>query len=71
MKKQRADVLLVAQGLAENQAKAAALIMEGQVCAAERRIEKAGEMLKPETQLRLKNKAIPWVSRGGFKLVKG
>ncbi|HBO58997.1 MAG TPA: TlyA family rRNA (cytidine-2'-O)-methyltransferase [Alphaproteobacteria bacterium] len=71
MKKQRADVLLVAQGLAENQAKAAALIMEGQVCAAERRIEKAGEMLKPETQLRLKSKAIPWVSRGGFKLVKG
>lgn len=69
--KKRADSLLVEQGLAENAAKAQALIMAGVVLAGTRRIDKAGEMLKPETVLRVKGKDFPWVSRGGLKLVKG
>lgn len=69
--KKRADFLLVEQGLAENAAKAQALIMAGVVLAGTRRIDKAGEMLKPETMLRVKGKDFPWVSRGGLKLIKG
>lgn len=69
--KKRADSLLVEQGLAENAAKAQALIMAGVVLAGTRRIDKAGEMLKPETILRVKGKDFPWVSRGGLKLIKG
>lgn len=69
--KKRADSLLVEQGLAENAAKAQALIMAGVVLAGTRRIDKAGEMLKPETVLRVKGKDFPWVSRGGLKLIKG
>lgn len=69
--KKRADSLLVEQGLAENTAKAQALIMAGVVLAGTRRIDKAGEMLKPETMLRVKGKDFPWVSRGGLKLIKG
>ena len=69
--KKRADFLLVEQGLAENPAKAQALIMSGVVLAGTRRIDKAGEMLKSETILRVKGKEFPWVSRGGLKLVKG
>lgn len=62
---------MVEQGLAENAAKAQALIMAGVVLAGTRRIDKAGEMLKPETILRVKGKDFPWVSRGGLKLIKG
>ena len=62
---------MVEQGLAENAAKAQALIMAGVVLAGTRRIDKAGEMLKPETMLRVKGKDFPWVSRGGLKLIKG
>ncbi len=69
--KKRADLLLVEQGLAENPAKAQALIMSGVVLSGTKRIEKAGEMLKSETVLSVKGKAFPWVSRGGLKLVKG
>ena len=69
--KKRADFLLVEQGLAENTAKAQALIMAGVVLTGTRRIDKAGEMLKSETILRVKGKEFPWVSRGGLKLVKG
>lgn len=69
--KKRADSLLVEQGLAENTAKAQALIMAGVVLAGTRRIDKAGEMLKPETILCVKGKDFPWVSRGGLKLIKG
>lgn len=71
MKKRRADVLLVEQGLAENAAKAQALIMAGSVLSGTKRIDHAGDMLKPDTVLTVKGKPFPWVSRGGLKLVKG
>ncbi|MBR1776985.1 MAG: TlyA family RNA methyltransferase [Alphaproteobacteria bacterium] len=71
MKKQRADLLLVEQGLAENAAKAQALIMSGVVLCGTKRIDKAGEVLKSDSVLTVKSKAFPWVSRGGLKLVKG
>lgn len=71
MKKQRADLLLVEQGLAGDAAKAQALIMSGAVLCGTKRIDKAGELLKPDAVLTVRGKAFPWVSRGGLKLVGG
>jgi 23S rRNA (cytidine1920-2'-O)/16S rRNA (cytidine1409-2'-O)-methyltransferase len=66
--KRRADLLLVDQGLAESRAKAQALILAGLVSVGERRVEKPGDQLAPEVELRLKGRDHPWVSRGGVKL---
>ena len=66
--KSRADLLLVAAGLAENQAAAQALIMTGTVLADDRPVAKAGESLPETASLRLKGKGHPWVGRGGLKL---
>ena len=66
--KSRADQLLVEQGLAESRAKAQALILAGQVFAADRRIDKPGTALPAGTELRLAGRDHPWVSRGGLKL---
>jgi len=69
--KQRADVLLVARGLAESRTRAQALILAGNVFAAERRVAKAGDLIAEETVLSVKGRDHPWVSRGGIKLAHG
>jgi 23S rRNA (cytidine1920-2'-O)/16S rRNA (cytidine1409-2'-O)-methyltransferase len=63
----RADALLVTLGLAESRAQAQALILAGKVTAADRRIDKPGDLLPPDTALQV---AAPprFVSRGGDKL---
>ena len=66
--KQRADQLLVDRGLAETRSKAQALILAGLVFAGTRKIDKAGQQLAPETELDVRGKDHPWVSRGGIKL---
>ena len=43
--KQRADLLLVALGLAESRARAQALILAGKVFTDGKRVEKAGDLL--------------------------
>lgn len=68
MAKLRADQLMVDQGLAESRSRAQALILAGQVYAGDRKIMKAGDQLAAETQLTLRGKDHPWVSRGGMKL---
>jgi 23S rRNA (cytidine1920-2'-O)/16S rRNA (cytidine1409-2'-O)-methyltransferase len=67
--KQRADQLLVEQGLAESRTKAQALILAGLVSCGERRVDKPGEQLTADAPLALKGRDHPWVSRGGVKLV--
>jgi 23S rRNA (cytidine1920-2'-O)/16S rRNA (cytidine1409-2'-O)-methyltransferase len=67
--KQRADQLLVEQGLAESRTKAQALILAGLVSCGERRVDKPGEQLAAGVALALKGRDHPWVSRGGVKLV--
>ena len=64
----RIDVLLVELGLAQSREKARALIMAGAVFADERRVDKPGEVIKCEQHVRVKNDALPFVSRGGLKL---
>ncbi|MEL7608556.1 MAG: TlyA family RNA methyltransferase [Bacillota bacterium] len=66
----RIDVLLVESGLAQSREKARALIMAGAVFADERRVDKPGEVIKDGQCIRVKDDALPFVSRGGFKLEK-
>ena len=69
MAKIRADLLVVAQGLAESRTKAQALILAGVVLDAQgRHIEKAGEQLAEDTVLRIQGEGIRYVSRGGMKM---
>ena len=70
-KKERADKLLAARGLADSRSKAQALIMAGTVFSGETRIDKAGALLAEDTPLRVKGKDHPYVSRGGIKLAHG
>jgi len=73
--KDRADILLVREGLASSREKARALIMAGQVFLGDRRVEKAGEMLDLDAaydgvKLNIRGRTNPYVSRGGLKLEK-
>lgn len=67
----RADQLLVERGLVESRAKGQALILAGLVFSGDRKIEKAGQAIKPDAPLEVKGKDHPWVSRGGIKLAHG
>ncbi len=67
----RADQLLVARHLADTPARAQALILSGSVYSGEQRIEKSGDMLRPDVVLEVRGKPHPWVSRGGLKLDHG
>ena len=68
--KERADILLVKQGLSQSRERAKALIMAGVVYDGVTRIQKAGEMLSGDKRLRVKENPIPFVGRGGLKLAK-
>lgn len=65
--KERADKLLVSQGLAESRQKAQALIMAGLVYKDGERIEKPGQWLGEGVELRVRD-TLAFVSRGGIKL---
>lgn len=65
--KKRADELVFQQGLAKSRSQAQALIMAGEVFAAERLIKKAGEQWAEDTVFSLTPRRR-FVSRGGYKL---
>ncbi|MEH6949291.1 TlyA family RNA methyltransferase [Bacillus sp. JJ634] len=68
--KERLDILLVQQGLAETREKAKRMIMAGLVYANEERYEKPGEKVPVDLEFSIKGKVMPYVSRGGLKLEK-
>lgn len=68
MAKIRADQLLVDLGLAESRARAQALILAGHVFLGDRKVEKAGQQVAPDTAIDVRGRDHPWVSRGGIKL---
>lgn len=69
--KERLDVLLVKQGLAESREKAKAVIMAGCVFVAGQREDKAGAMFdETRAEITVRGSAIKYVSRGGLKLEK-
>ena len=64
----RADLLLFERGLAESRERAQALIMEGMVFSPAGRVAKSGALLDASIELVVRGR-LPYVSRGGFKLV--
>jgi 23S rRNA (cytidine1920-2'-O)/16S rRNA (cytidine1409-2'-O)-methyltransferase len=67
--RQRADVLVQLRGLAESRTKAQALILAGEVIAGDHRVDKPGQLLDDDVELRLRSgEPLKYVSRGGFKL---
>lgn len=68
IKRQRADLVLLAAGLAPSREKARALIGAGVVYLGEQRIDKAGDLIDPQASLTVRGDPIPFVSRGGVKL---
>ncbi len=69
--KERLDVLLVKQGLAESREKAKAIIMAGDVFVDGQREDKAGSSFdEDKVKIEVKGNALPYVSRGGLKLEK-
>jgi 23S rRNA (cytidine1920-2'-O)/16S rRNA (cytidine1409-2'-O)-methyltransferase len=67
--KLRADVAVFEQGLAPSRERAQALILAGQILCGDRPVQKAGEVLPPGAVLRMRGEPMPFVSRGGLKLV--
>lgn len=56
------------RGLVESRSRAQALIMAGLVYSKERKLEKAGQQMAPDSELEVRGQDHPWVSRGGLKL---
>jgi 23S rRNA (cytidine1920-2'-O)/16S rRNA (cytidine1409-2'-O)-methyltransferase len=67
-KRLRADLALVAQGLAPSRERARALILAGEVLDGDRPLAKAGDLVVADAALRLRSTPMPYVSRGGVKL---
>lgn len=70
MAKQRLDNLMLLRNLAPSIEKARALIMAGQVVVEDHLIDKAGQQVALDADIRLRGECLPYVSRGGFKLRK-
>lgn len=70
MAKERLDIILYNRGLFESREKAKAAIMAGLVYVNGERSDKPGLSCNPESEIEIKGKPIPYVSRGGLKLEK-
>ena len=68
--KERLDILLVEKGFFSSREKAKASVMAGLVYVDGNRVDKAGNMTNPESELFVKEPLCPYVSRGGLKLAK-
>ena len=71
MKKERIDKLVVQAGLTGSREQARRLIMAGQIYDQNnQRYDKPGEKIPVDSELHIKGKIMPYVSRGGLKLEK-
>jgi len=66
-RKVRLDELLVARGLADNRSQAQRLILAGEVSIDDRVLDKAGQQVRDDADVRVVA-ALRYVSRGGLKL---
>src|SRR5580704_15053225 len=64
----RLDLLLVERGLAESQQKAQAMILAGEVRVNQVPEQKAGTLVRKDSQLEVKSRQLKYASRGGLKL---
>jgi 23S rRNA (cytidine1920-2'-O)/16S rRNA (cytidine1409-2'-O)-methyltransferase len=69
-KKERLDKLLVKKGLFESREKAKAEIMAGRIYINNQIVDKPGTLINEESPIDIKEKSMPYVSRGGIKLEK-
>lgn len=70
MSKIRLDQLVFDKGYADSREKAKAIIMSGCVFIAGQRADKPGMQVPPDTEVDVRIKELPFVSRGGYKLDK-
>lgn len=70
MKKIRLDQLVYEQGFTESRERAKTTIMSGLVFVNGQRMDKPGTAIDPEAKIEVHGEALPFVSRGGFKLDK-
>jgi 23S rRNA (cytidine1920-2'-O)/16S rRNA (cytidine1409-2'-O)-methyltransferase len=68
--RERLDKLMVERGLAASRERARALVLAGQVEVGGRPADKAGTLLDPAAEIRLRQPDHPYVSRGALKLVR-
>jgi len=71
MAKIRLDQLVFNLGLAESRERAKTTIMAGSVFVNGQRADKPGTMVKEDVSVEVRGNALPFVSRGGYKLDKG
>ena len=70
MKKTRLDQLVFERGFADSRERAKTTVMSGLVFVNGQRADKPGMPVSPDAQIEVRGEAIPFVSRGGFKLDK-
>lgn len=70
MKKIRLDQLVFDLGLTESRERAKTTVMSGLVFVNGQRADKPGMQVSPAANVEVKGAALPYVSRGGFKLEK-
>lgn len=70
MKKIRLDQLIYERGFTESRERAKTTVMSGLVFINGQRADKPGMPVSPDAQIEIRGDAIPFVSRGGFKLDK-
>ena len=70
MKKARLDQLVFERGFTESRERAKTTVMSGLVFVNGQRVDKPGTPVAPDSVIEVRGEAIPFVSRGGFKLDK-
>ena len=70
MKKQRLDQLVFERGFTDSRERAKTTVMSGLVFVNGQRVDKPGTAVPPDAQIEVRGDALPFVSRGGFKLDK-
>lgn len=68
LEKTRVDKLLVERGLATTRQRAQALLIAGKVLINEQKVEKSGELVEANAEIRLLDDQLKYVGRGGLKL---
>ena len=61
---------MISRGLAKGREQANSMLMAGTVFVNQKRIDKPGQQITKESEIDVKGKIHPWVSRGGIKLEK-
>ena len=70
MKKVRLDQLVFERGFTDSRERAKTTVMSGLVFVNGQRADKPGMPVPPDAQIEVRGDALPFVSRGGFKLDK-